>query len=180
MFTQTRPCPPPGSGAVLATVSDPFAPAAVAPAAPAPAAVEPVAAVDELLLDLNKLPNGFFDAGDAEGDALMAGEASAVAFDFLVRFAAGEADADASAAGDADSVAFALRPRFFASGEADASAAGDAAGDSDAVASAFLCDLCLAGEADAAGDGDSVWAMATLTPNVPIVKRRTSSFGCIT
>ncbi|MFL6515364.1 MAG: hypothetical protein ACJ8M1_10110 [Chthoniobacterales bacterium] len=116
----------------------------------------------------------------------MAGDASAVAFDFFVRFDAGEAEADAdpdaSVAGDADSVVFALRPRFLASGEAEASAAGDAAGDSEAVASAFLCDLCLAGEADAsaAGDGDSVWAVATLTPNVPIANRRTSSFGCMT
>jgi len=149
VLTQTIPGPPPGAGAVLATVS--FAAAA------------PAAGVGEAFL--NKPANGF--AG-CEGDTAGAGVAAvAIAAFFRVVLAAGSttgavlaaAAAVAAAVGD---VAAAFFFDFFA-GEADASAAGDSLAPGDASLAAFFFDF-FAGEPDASGEaagealaaGDSV------------------------
>jgi hypothetical protein len=132
VLTHTKPCPPPGAGADLATASALVAP--VAAGAPAAAGLAEV-------FGLKKSASVF--AG--EGDGLTAG-AVAVVFVFRPPLAAGEAETAAPAGdGEASAVVFAFRPRL-AAGEAEASV--PAAGD--AVASAFLCVRCFAG--DAAGD----------------------------
>ena len=110
MLTHTRPCPPPGAGADLATVS-----AVVAPAAAGAAAAAGLVEV----FGLNKSASVFF-AG--EGDGLTAAEA-AVVFVFRPPLAAGEAEA--SVVGDAAASAF-LCVRCFAGDPAgDSTGAGD-------------------------------------------------------
>jgi len=139
VLTQTIPGPPPGAGAVLATLS--FAAAA------------PVAGVGEAFLNIPA--NGF---EGAEGDAAGVGDAAVtIAAFFRDVLAAGSttgrvvAAGAALAAAEGAGLAAAFLRDFFA-GEADASAAGDsfAAGDASALA-AFLCDF-LAGEADVSGE----------------------------
>jgi hypothetical protein len=157
VFTQTRPCPPPGAGVPRAAVSGfVFAVVVVAGAAEEAGLAE--------LFGLKKSASVFF-AGEADG--LAVGEAAAFSFALRPCFSAGDGDASVavSAEGEVAAVAFALR-LCFSAGEGDASvpAAGEAllSGEAALLASIFLCDLCLPADGDGVGVGD--WALTRQVP----------------
>ncbi len=189
MLTQTRPLPPPGAGVALATASafscldallgateaaglgEPFGlnksanvflgePAGLAAGEPAVAGVA-IAVFFRALFEAGSVTGWVVLAGEA----LAAGEASAVsaAFSFLRDFFAGEADASGLVPGEASAALSSFFFRDFLVGEADASAPADAlaSGEAAGLASAFLCDLCLAGDSSGVGEGD--WAFAEQT-----------------
>ena len=137
------PGPPPGAGAVFATVSVLAAPVAAAGLA--------------VLFGLNKSAN-VLCAGEAEGCGDAAVAAVVIAVFFRVVLAApsvtGGLDGAALAIGAAlaagEASVFAAFLRVFFAGDAEASAAGEAlaAGEASAAASFFFRDF-FAGEADA-------------------------------
>lgn len=190
------PGPPPGAGAVFATVSVFAAPVAGAGLAAlfglnksasvlwvgeavgcgdAAVAAVVIAAFFRVVLAAGSTKGGFVGAALAIGAALAAGEASAFAA-FLRVFFAGDAEASAAgealAAGEASAAAsFFLRDFFAGEAEASAPAAALASGDAAGLAAAFLCDLCLAG--DSAGEGEGDWAFATQAAAKPSATNNT-------
>lgn len=189
------PGPPPGAGVVLAVVSDLEVAAAAAGLGElfglnksarvffGEAAGLAVGEAADAGVAIAVFLRAALDAGSvtgwvvAAGEALAAGEASAIAaaFSFLRDFFAGEADVSGLVPGEASAAVSSFFLRDFLAGDADVSAAGDSLAAGDASAAAFLRE-CFAADADADGVGD--WALTTPNPS-PITNSKAKNFVCI-